>query len=172
MIDYSGKIPDGIYENKLPYGFNKYVPFGNHFVPGAYDACLNLDVKLNATTIDPDVHKSIVGRWHLMQLKANVAQINKTDSGDPFQAPLDRLLTEGLSYKLLIDSAFSMPAGLETKFVKNAVSPRYRKIVWLMLDRACLIYFLFRKYLLTRSINGTTNGVFVFPLPVMRSMLC
>ena len=56
-----------------------------------------------------------------MQLKANVAQNNKTDSGDQLQAPLDRLLTEGLSYKLLIDSVFSMPAGLDTNLEKNAV---------------------------------------------------
>ena len=60
-----------------------------------------------------------------MQLKANVAQTNKTDSGDQFQDPLERLLTEGLSYKLLIDSSFSMPAGLDTnQEEKNAVSPR------------------------------------------------
>ena len=123
VIDYSGKIPDGIYENKIPYGLNKYVPFGNHFVPGAYDACLNLVVKLNTTTIDPGAHKTIAGRWHLMQLKANVTQTYKPESGDQFQDPLERLLTEGLSYKLLTDSVFSKP-GLDTKLEKNAVSPR------------------------------------------------
>ena len=47
MLDFSGKIPDGIAQNMLPLGtppFAFYAPIGNTAALGAFDSCLDLSI--------------------------------------------------------------------------------------------------------------------------------
>ena len=129
MLDYSAKIPDGIYTNSIkPNNTQEELPFGNHFVPGSYDACLNLDVPIGRK-------KSVKGRWYLLKLHASPKIFSGKDmlsiilnvtpimgvmlfadnNIDMPPLPHERFLKEGHNYNTLIQQAFSKP-DLETTF--------------------------------------------------------
>lgn len=80
MIDFSGKIPDGVYRDvfKTPLLPNVYVPQGNHFVPGSWQSCLNLHAKINSTLPLGLGPKTIDGRWSMMALGSQVKGKNTT----------------------------------------------------------------------------------------------
>ena len=107
MADYSGKIPDGIYTNSWsPLSMVRpHFPLGTQFVPGSYDACLNLDHKANITIqTNSTLDLRIKGKWILMNLKANGSGLNQ-DSIRKF----DGQLPDHHQYPALLQKYFSKP---------------------------------------------------------------
>ena len=109
MIDFSAKIPDGIYRDvfKSPLLPNVYVPQGNHFVPGSYQSCLNLHAKAKSPLGIGQM--DINGRWCGLGLTSSVKGKNKTSS--PFEEQLSSLS----NYQEILKEAFSSDKSETTK---------------------------------------------------------
>ena len=104
VADYSGKIPDGIYTNSWSPLFmvRPHFPLGTQFVPGSYDACLNLDHKANITIqTNSTLDLRIKGKWILMNLKANGSGPNQ----DKFYGQVP----DHHQYPALLQKYFSKP---------------------------------------------------------------
>ena len=84
VLDFSGKIPDGIAQNMLPLGtppFAFYAPIGNTVALGAFDACLDLT--------DVDKNFPLGGAQYVL---AKLVYNNGTDC----QAPKDSMHLQSL----------------------------------------------------------------------------
>ena len=70
MLDFSAKVPDGIYRDSNVLninGENVHFPFGKHANFGSYQACLNINAN---ATVAPGNYTEINGRHSIMLLVA------------------------------------------------------------------------------------------------------
>ena len=93
MLDFSAKVPDGMFRDSIVLninGENVHLPFGKHSNFGSYQACLNINAN---ATVAPSNYTQINGRHSIMQLAAYAP--NDTNSlRDLSFGHLDKLSTD------------------------------------------------------------------------------